>query len=621
MMRLWRKVLLGGVACCLLSTGSSLAEQQQASDEAPNDGSAPLPPPAELLEAARAALKESRVADAKKLYGSIAFSSPQWPDKHEDALRFQLLSGKWQEAWRLAQTGRRLKLPLPHLLYYEKLAALKAGSCDVGVGVRPPAWNLLLDAYALRYASRFRGGNYSVNPYRAAERHQRQTHLAPVLTHFLDDIPQATLLAGMGCRFNHGLFKIPKQAQELEKNVLAAYVDVVEREQAVTPLLPGHDAVVLRLLMLAHQLKDPGILKEVVNRYKDRDALGWLIIPEPERRFAWQKLIEAKVFPPLPLPPGHALEKTVEAIIFNTKTLDVVPWLGAVDFDRWPVESRRALYAQLVTIDGLPSRPRILLRQAMMALDGGDVRACLAIVRRLTMESEGEGDDAAQDAAVRLATAIFREYQFDDAMLGAIQASLPASRWGQVYRAVLLDQALGGSVAGYERLLARIQASKGGVARELDAPALSVLGPLAHRQLAAFSRAFDGFAQKGRPSAGIMRLLSQIAERAAGLSSETMVSVQPYFTRIAVFLEAQLQRGQNQQHLLELLHVFDPKAQGAWQKGSATVREGVTQIGVVALDFGEVQTNPYRWDAPSSLPLRDLVVMPHAVGDRQWLIR
>ncbi len=581
------------------------------------------PARADVLADARAALKAGDAARAKVLYAQVPFGAAAWPAKLEDSVRFQLLSGNWLEAWRLTQVGRRvdLTLALPDLPYYEKLAALKAGSCAVTLEAAPRAWDLLLDAYAFRYSSRFRTAGYRGDPYRLAQLHQRQTHLAGTFVHFLDDIPPATLLAGMGCRFNHGAFKVPKEAQEKEKDVLADYVDLVESEQRTAPLLPGHDAVVLRLLMLAHQQKDPDIQKEVVKRYKNRDADGWLIIPEPERRFAWQKLIEAKAFPPPPLPPGHPLEKIVEAIVFNTKTLDVVPWLGAVDFDKWPLDTRRRLFDQLVAIENLPSRPRILLRQAQIAFDGGDLRGCLALVRRLTLESEGEGDDAAQDAAVRLATAIFREYQFDDSMLGAIQASLPASRWGQVYRAVLLDQALAGSVKGYDRLLDRIKLGKGAVARELDGPSLALLAPLARRELPKFSAALDAFQTKGRASAGIMRLLTQIAERAAGLSGETLGTLRPYFARLSAFLVGQLQRGQNQQQLLELLHVYDPDAQGAWQKGSATVREGVTQIGVVALDFGELQANPYRWEAPASLPLRDLVVIPHGVGDRAWLIR
>jgi hypothetical protein len=479
----------------------------------------------------------------------------------------------------------------------------------------------LLSAYAWRYSARFRAESYRGNPYRAAQHLETQTHLAGVFVHFLADIPRATLIPGKGCRFNRGAFKNPKEALIAEKDALSDYVDLVEGEAGTTPLLPGHDAVVLRLLLLANQQKDQDLQNEVVKRYQGRDAAGWIKIPEPERRFVWGKLIEAKAFPPAPLPPGHKLEAVVRSIIMATNTLDVVPWLGAVDFDRWPAADRRQLYAHLVGIDGLPSRPRILLRQAQLAFDAGDMPGCLAIVRRLTLESEGEDDVAAQDAAARLAVAIFREYQFDDKMLGAIQASLPTPRWGQVDRAVLLDQALAGSVAGYERLLGRIKDGKGAVARALDAPALALLDPLARRNLPKFSRALDDAAARGRAAGGVFRLLGQIGERAAGLSAETLATLQPYFARLSAFLQAELQRGQNQAQLLELLHVFDPHAQGAWQKGSATVRAGVTQIGVVTLDAGDALGNPYRWEAPASLPLRDLVVIPHGVGDRSWLIR
>lgn len=573
------------------------------------------------LETARTELRRGDIEKAKSAYAEIGPQSPDFPAKLEDAVRFRLLSGHWLEAWRLSQVAARTKTSIPLLPFYGKLAALKAGSCAVALESEPTPFDLLLAAYALRYPSRFRTGSYRGDPYKTAAHHQRQTHLAGTFVHYLDDIPRASLLSTMGCRFNRGAFKTPKDSQTLEKYVLSDYVEAVEADAAVTPLLPGHDAVVLRLLLLAAQQKDQEILKEVVRRYKDRDAGGWIMIPEPERRFAWGKLIEAKAYPPPPLKAGSPLEAIVRAIIFATDTTDVVPWLGAVDFDRWPVATKKELFNHLVAIEGLPSRPRILLRQAQMAFDAGDVRACLSIVRRLTLESEGEGDDAAQDAAVRLATAIFREYQFDDAMLGAIQASLPASRWGQVYKAVLLDQALAGSVKGYDRLLARIQSAKGGVAREIDAFALSVLAPMVHRELPKFSATFAALEGKGRAPGGALRLLAEIAERAASLSPETLATLRPYFARVARYLEIQLQRGSNQKQLTELLHAFDPEQNGAWQKGSATVREGVTQIGVVALDAGEVLANPYKWEAPASLPLRDLLPIPHAVADRAWVIR
>ncbi len=588
---------------------------------------APPPAASPALAAARAALEAKDLPRAAELYAAIKAGTPDWSLKLIDAARMHLLANRHQEAWRVAEVGRRLELDDPFLGYYSKVSALKSGSCATSLDAKPHLFDLLTKAYAFRYASRYRDGRYNGDPYRLAATGRRQTHLAFEFPHFLGDIPKATLISTKGCRFRHGEYADAQGVKRGEKLALVEYVLLSEakpEDGGFAAPLPGHDAVVLRLLALALADKDKETIAEVTKRYKDRDAAGWIRVPEPERRFAWQKLIEAGIFAPMPLGEKDPRYETVAQIILATPTPDVAAWLGAVDFDKWSFGRQKELFDKLLAIDGLPMRPRILLRRARLAFEEGDLTGTLGMVRRLTIEPEGEGDDVAMNGALRLAVAIFREHQYDEAMLGAIQGSLPTARWGQVYRAVLLEQALAGSVKAYDRLLVRIKTSRTNAARELSGTSAELLDALARRQFPRFDGIFDALAKTGaRPPMPVLRTLTQIAERAAGVTAETRESLKPYQARVATYLREELAKGGtggNHQALAELLQAFTVE-DDAWQKGAAAARRGMTQIGVVDLEQDAALANPYSWNAPSSLPLRDLLAVPDAATKRGWVIR
>ena len=105
------------------------------------------------------------------------------------------------------------------------------------------------------------------------------------------------------------------------------------------------------------------------------------------------------------------------------------------------------------------------------------------------------------------------------------------------------------------------------------------------------------------------------------LNKDERRAVAGYLDKIAKLLKMQIGHGSGEGRLLELTRLFSGEPKDRYEEGGETVREGTVAVGVADLRGRNQLSFPFTWSPPSHLPLRDLLVLPKGVGDREWEIR
>ena len=574
-----------------------------------------------LLQQAREALAGGRLDQARGLYAQIPYPSPTWDAKLEDGVRLALLNGQGEQAWQAVQIAKRTLTHLTLGHYYEDLALTLGKICVLGDTKLPErSFKHLLDAYIYRNPSLFKPRRLLDSPFEGAEEGKRALALSRAKSPYLEDIAQTRLIPGQGCSSFSGRLQNRKEASRFEWQELLAWYDDFKRGEALTRL-PGHEEVLMRLLELACVFNDKDLQQELLAKYKTYTAEGWLGIASVERRFLWQKMIDAGIFPPPPLPIDHPLTPLVEKITLGCDDTSAIYWFGLIEVKELPGSHQMPIIKHLLAINDIPQRPYLLLLKARNLYQTGQMTAALAQIRSLLIQDEAQGDIVIEQKSVDIAAAIFTEYQYDEQVLGAIQSAIPVGYWGRIMHDLYLEHALAGNAKGMAVIAKVVQRSKQHGALRLQKDENEMLTALATRNMARFDAVLRRWRGMRHLSGGNINFLLDLGAGSFALSEEQLAAVDAYFRRIAEVVHQFLQEGaQPLEKLRELMPIFDRKNLTGWSLGAETVRQGTVKAGVVHLQKTDLAL-PFTWSAPSNLPSKDLIAVPVSAGDRKWQIK
>ena len=323
---------------------------------------------------------------------------------------------------------------------------------------------------------------------------------------------------------------------------------------------------------------------------------------------------------PLPLNASSDLGKSVKAILLAKSDPEGVYWLGAVDYEKWPLKEQLLVVNHLLEIEKVKLRPYLLRHKAWLLYYLGKFPEALAIVRELTVDGAADGDKEVEQSVVDLANSVFAEYRYDKALLGTIQASLSSEYWGVAFRSILVDNALSGNAKNYKIIQSFLADSNRGRIAGMSNVQAAALDALALRNIADFSRLVNQWKRGRGVSADAIHFAEFLAKAVFALPPEARHQVNDYLVVVAEILHDGLDRGGDQRHLEELIRLFDNESASSWAKGHAEVKQGSVAIGVANLRSPFKFEKPYPWKAPESLPRRDLLYIPKSAGDRDWII-
>lgn len=550
-------------------------------------------------------------ADESKDYSGIGPGHPRWAERLEDALRYQLLNHKFVEAFRITELVRRLGTDVSSLGYYRALAATKAGSCTLNLSAGPKQWQRLLRAHQFRFSHRF----HSQALDEADQPRSVLSFLTYNQTHFLEDIPSLQLLRGRGCRFQHDTLEDSKRAKDAEFDELRDWY-----EAQAEPPLQGTAEVELRLLELAIARKSTDLATKLTSQYNVRDPEVWRKIAEPERSFIWQQLIATEQAPPPPYPADSPEGKVVQAIILTTKDVTALSWLALLDLTKVPQDQKLALTHHLLSFDHDQHRDFLFMIEAEDFYRRGKMTEALANIRRIVLTQDMTVETTIQERATNLAMLIFTEYRYDEAMLGAIQNTLPVEAWAMVFRNLLMDHSLAGNRVGAERILTIATGRNKGALR-LTVQESTILDSLRARQTDRFAKELASLRSARSLSSRWLTFFRDLASRVIALNAEQYAAVKSYCLQIAEMLREQNHKAtQGETKLVDLIAIYDRDASSEWSQGAAAVRQGTVQAGVIDLSIETPIENPFKWNPTPSLPLRELLVQPVAITSRDWKI-
>jgi hypothetical protein len=590
-----------------------------------------------LLADARRLLASGKETEASLKYGQITESDELFVERLEDMVRWHLLGGRSEEAWRIVEMSRRMKFPMANLNYYGALALLKSGACPLYFLQEPVRWAMLINAHIYRFGRSFSRGSYSSDPYQAASRGTRQTHLSSEQTPFLKDLKATRIIRGAGCRGYKEVLSDKKESLKGEFALLSQWYRKTQKlagsNKRAGPFLaevePGTNMVLSRLLEMAWRAKDSELMAELLLGFKSMPVADWVALPEPERRFYFQKMVEGGLLAAGPYsamedgsqtPPPFALAFSV---IVNSKDKIAGKWAGLIGYDRLSAEERLSMVTHLLSIEGIEHRQYLLLQLATLHYQKGNVRKSLAAIKRLLVDGGDNlyGDQLVFDGATQLAMEILSEYRYDEKILGIIQTSLPRSLWGRSIRQMLIRHGLTGTKRAF-RIMSKMMPRKRLMRlTRLKENHYQFLEALADRRLSRFSKATDSLGGKGRLPSQHFNFLREVAEQVLALTPFERQGVQPYLSKVAASLLSYLKQGRARVEFIDLIYVFDQKQQEQWTQGSTSVTSGAVAVGSINIGQKAVVPYPFKWSAPDSLGARDLLVMPISFAGRQWHIK
>jgi hypothetical protein len=573
------------------------------------------------LAQARAALDAGRNAEALEHYHKITERMPEYAEKLTDIVRYQLTSGQPTVAFQLIEIARRLRLPMADLDLYRALAMTRGRVCPAEQEVADPAAKMLLLAHTLRFHARFRDRNYDASPFEFATNGRRLQHLAASQTHYLEDIPRLRLLPGQGCPMFNGHFDNSLAEREREEFEMLKVWDKLITEIPFDQRPPGRDGVYIRLIDLAHQLKDEAFLKELLVIYVDADADRWAQLPLAEGRFIWQLLMDREL---KPKPPYHAKvpeHQLVKTIFLRNQHLDYARWLALIDWSTTAASDREKILEHLISLDSTARKGRAMILRAQLYAARGEIPNAIGLLRELLMTQTSEVDSETEALALKVAAEIFSEYRADPVLRAAVQNAVPSVHWPKIFRPVVIDEALRGNGRQFRELIAMLTKAGRQRSMQLTPEHLDMLEWIGDRNLNAFRQNLSRYQQSRRMPGALQSFFSMLAERAVRLTPEVRASLQPVFAEIRNLLRQFIEKGQNDGRMQSLYNAFPGDGADSFDQAAWTVQQGNVTAGVV--DLRESTTIPIGvdWGKPGRPPLRDLLPMPGSATARDWIIQ
>ena len=569
---------------------------------------------AENLDLARKAFKAGDVKGASDFYSKITPSDAEWNDKLEDSIRWFLLNKKYQSAWRVTQMAIHTRRDVNKVTYYEKLAAIKFGACPFGSSVGPVSFDLLLRAYGARFYQRFaQSPAVPVDADVAADRGVQVTTLADFETPNLRDLKRTKLLLNRGCRFSRPKYKDSKFADEAELDYLRRYMAWVSSHPE--DRLEDERPIQIRIMELAQRLKYDDLATSILTMFNSISLADWAKMRDPERRYLWNAMVKQELIPSGVLPLGGHDERVVKSILPTADAVNAASWLGIVNFDEWPINEREILFGQLDQLTDLPFHDEIVYRRAILSYEAGAHTKTIEFVRRILATEDAS--EAARQGALTIVERLLSEYQYNEAMLGAIQGAVPMAYWPRIYRGLLIDHALRGNLKGFLAIKNQLFAkSKSSGSSRLSLEAMAIYEALAHRKGLEYAKLIEKLHDR-RPNE-FVHYANDIAERAEGLSDDEYDKVEDVILQLTKIIRKDLDSGKSQEQMTGLLASLERAARDQRSTAEKSARGGVSHVGAVNIRPFAKLTNPYVWTEPVTLGRRELLAMPTSVGDRTW---
>ena len=568
------------------------------------------------LSRARAALDRGDRDAAAAAYAEIGSDHPDWANRLGDTWRWHFLHGAPLEAWRVVELAQRTNVPLEQGDYARMLTLLKNKVCTLGLTAQESLAIRLAHAHVYRFPGRFRSVAYDDQVFAKASAGAIPRHLGMEQHHYLADIPNAKLIAGNGCQLAEGRLNDKKTAAAFELAHLQRwYLDPRHRQQ------PGYEPVELRVVQLAGLFKRQDLSSQILSHLTKLDVEGWLKLPEQERRFLWSHGVEAKLIPPPPYKSGSGEAKLIEAMILRTTTVDAATWMGLLDEATINSQRRFEIASHLLTIPDIPHRPFLLLRQAEGYAMRNEIPSALAVLRRLLVQQEGEDDQEVMAAASVLAGDLFAEFGYDEAILGAIQNTVPTGQWGRIFRRQLMLDALSGNSKSFDMLQKMTKTPAHSKSLRLSREEQDLLEAMAHRRQGAFRQVLTSFGKGKHQGSLDQTFFADLGANAVQLDPDQRRAVQDYLAAIGQTISEYARRNSYNKTLGELARLFLGESDDAYSKGSETARSGTVTVGVVSLATKTLVTWPFEWSPLTSLPLRELLLVPRDATSGAWVIQ
>ncbi len=571
------------------------------------------------LNQARAALLKDNKALAGSFYAKIKPSSPLFSERLTDSIRWQFIQLDYQESWRITEMARRISLELPNLDYYTALAATKHGSCTLGFEVEDRSKKLLLNAYMYRFYNRFYGGNYSARPYSVADSGIQQQHLINNQIQYMSAIPTSTLIRRNGCRFFYNRFSSRKIAGEYEYASLNLFRELhlakpIDQQFSI-------DDVEVRLIELAEEQKDDKGKERLLERYKTYNIDQWMAVEDQRRRYLWQKLIDEETI--LPGPHGSKSDKFADIIrLIKSRPPDEgLNWLAQVSWYEIPAETREQLVDHLLNAEDTRYRAFLLTAKTELLYERGQMIEALALVRRLLLLGESDGDTEIERRVTYIAGLIFVEYAYSEKILGAIQNAVPAAKWNTVFRMVLLKHAVSGNSRGFNLMLKVMEDAGKKNQLQLDAEQMKFVTALAQRNFAQYAEVLQLWGKGRRPKANSLKILTDIGANLVALRDDEFGRIKDFTDRAALFLKNYLMVGEQQVRIQDLLLIYDRERASEWSRGGVSVGASAVPAGSVDLRDDRPLPVPFTWNPPTRLALSDLLFVPDGAGSRGWILK
>ena len=555
------------------------------------------------LENARSELASGHATDARKIYKQIEFSSADWPSKVEDLVRLDLQEGQPLEAWRSIQVAQRVRTFDPQWVDYERLAIFQAGGCPLALTPANESQSYLLNAAVFRFMPTF----YSEDINVPLENNPSESALAPGLTHYLADIPNAEIRRDSGCRLAKTSARRLKTPAANELDQLRNFLGTLPPGDKSQPRL----LVTIRALELATtpEVNDTGLASSFKSNLPSVDEMPWNDFPDPERQWLFVQLFKARTLKEV------AAEQRPKAEAIARAALDAPQasplWISLIDFASEPSAKRAALLSKVEKLGPFKARAWLLFELARARFENNDVVGSLTILRRLLVEHEEPVEPNLEDACVNLASQIFAENRLDSKNLGAIEAALPARLWNSLFKKAELHAAIVGRLGEFKTLedLRRHRSGRDfGAAEET-----SLLQALAQRNLNVFGRELaDSSAGAGRPLIAIARAM------AGDLIGNPTPSAHPFADAVAKKLQS-LRSVSDEEERSDLVQLLSSTSANAQIKAAKSVRQGVIQLGTSRWATPDLRPADLALAPPSVLPRRDLYYVPDPHSIRGWI--
>jgi hypothetical protein len=441
------------------------------------------------------------------------------------------------------------------------------------------------------------------------------TFLADFATPYLVDLKKTKLMANRGCRFDRPSYSTKEEAEEAELDYLRQFSRLVLENP--TEHLESMSQIRVRILQLAWKLRYRDLAEENLKYFMTLDPKEWGTMRDPERIFIWTNLRRAGLVPNEKVSTGSREYQIVKEILLTSNTKFTSSWLSLVDFDQWPFSERKSLYSRLTEIDGLPLREDILLRQALMSFEKGDHQESILFLKQIF--DSPSSSEVARRGALTIMERLLSRFQFNEAMLGAIQGALPASLWSYVYQSILVDHSLRGDLKGFVAIknLAQSRNSRR-VLSQKSSMQIELYEFLAHRRLKDFYKSVDQIRETH--SRLFLDVTKLVSERAAGLTQEEFLKVEPAIQYLARKIRDDVDLGKAENQALTILTALERKPLSKRAEAEKLTQGGVSHAGAVSIRPLVEFQNPYQWVNVDSLPLRDLLAVPNEVTDRNWKI-